>query len=295
MKPKVFVSHAGTDRERFVNLFVNRLKSDDIDVWFSEDKIAIGDSIPKKIEEGISSCNCMIVVYSRQSKDNQWVQLEQEIGIYKHVTKQERILYIVLDNVSPPKTVQHIRYCQISDLKNYDKQYSDLLTALRSKAEVGEAFQNERTLDDIVLSWFGDQIDNGQQVSFKSLCDANENVNVDNLASSVNFLYERKLAYYTPVMGGMQFVGLRLTPAGYEEYLRQRENGEMLVFSNVRAAIIAGNRTGDAISRYASIHHDAAKMILQQFAEKKYINIFMTFEDVHISYVYESLKRVKSF
>ena len=52
--PKVFVSHASEDKERFVRNFATQLRAQGIDAWVDEWEIVPGDSLIDKIfEEGL--------------------------------------------------------------------------------------------------------------------------------------------------------------------------------------------------------------------------------------------------
>src|ERR1035438_8156569 len=57
--PKVFISHAGEDRERFAKPFAARLRANGVDAWISFWEINPGDSIVDRIfneEIGRASC-----------------------------------------------------------------------------------------------------------------------------------------------------------------------------------------------------------------------------------------------
>jgi hypothetical protein len=68
-QPKVFVSHAHEDKERFVTHFAERLRSRGIDAWVDEWKIGPDDSILDKIfEEGLKNAQAMIIVLSKPQR-----------------------------------------------------------------------------------------------------------------------------------------------------------------------------------------------------------------------------------
>ena len=77
MNPKVFVSHAGEDKERFVLDFATKLRSKGIDAWVDKWEMYPGDSLVDKIfEEGIKNAQAVIVVLSKYSVDKPWVREE---------------------------------------------------------------------------------------------------------------------------------------------------------------------------------------------------------------------------
>lgn len=59
-----FISHAFEDKEDFVDEFVDELKKQDIRVWYDNDKLKIGDSMRKKIDNGLRKSKYGIVVLS---------------------------------------------------------------------------------------------------------------------------------------------------------------------------------------------------------------------------------------
>ena len=70
MSPKVFLSHASEDKDRFVLNFATKLMQKGIDVWLDKWEILPGDSLIDKIfEEGIKNAQAVIVVLSTHSVD----------------------------------------------------------------------------------------------------------------------------------------------------------------------------------------------------------------------------------
>ena len=67
--PKVFISHASADKERFVTDFATRLRSNGVDAWVDSWEMNPGDSLVDKIfEEGLKNCQAMIVVLSKEQR-----------------------------------------------------------------------------------------------------------------------------------------------------------------------------------------------------------------------------------
>jgi hypothetical protein len=66
--PKVFISHATEDKERFVLKFAEALRENGVDAWLDKWEMLPGDSLVDKIfEEGIKSANAFIIVLSSTS------------------------------------------------------------------------------------------------------------------------------------------------------------------------------------------------------------------------------------
>ncbi len=65
--PKVFVSHASEDKERFVVEFARRLRENGVDAWLDQWEMKPGDSLVDKIfEEGLKEARAVIVVLSNE-------------------------------------------------------------------------------------------------------------------------------------------------------------------------------------------------------------------------------------
>jgi histidyl-tRNA synthetase len=68
VNPKVFISHASEDKERFVLDFATKLRNTGIDAWLDKWEMLPGDSLVDKIfEEGIKNASAFIVVLSSNS------------------------------------------------------------------------------------------------------------------------------------------------------------------------------------------------------------------------------------
>ncbi|WP_232414365.1 toll/interleukin-1 receptor domain-containing protein [Leptospira kirschneri] len=73
MNPKVFISHASEDKDRFVINFSTKLRSKGIDAWLDKWEMRPGDRI---FEEGIKNADAFIIVLSKNSVNKPWVREE---------------------------------------------------------------------------------------------------------------------------------------------------------------------------------------------------------------------------
>ncbi len=98
MNPKVFVSHASEDKERFVLDFATKLRSKGIDAWVDRWEINPGDSLVDKIfEEGIKNAQAVIVVLSKYSVDKPWVREELDVSVVKKINENIKLIPVVTD------------------------------------------------------------------------------------------------------------------------------------------------------------------------------------------------------
>ena len=100
----VFLSHASSDKALVRNLATKLERT--MNVWFDEKAIFIGDSITAKIDEGLKSCDALILCLSDSSKNSLWVRREYTYALHKGI----KVLPVRLDNCSPPPTLLDIKY-----------------------------------------------------------------------------------------------------------------------------------------------------------------------------------------
>ena len=75
MQKKVFISHASEDKP-LARYFADTLKESGLEIWFDQYEIRIGDSIRRKIEQGLSQCDYGLVILSQKFLSKEWPQKE---------------------------------------------------------------------------------------------------------------------------------------------------------------------------------------------------------------------------
>lgn len=80
----VFISHAWEDKEDFVDELYNALTALGIKVWYDTSKIKWGDSMRKKIDEGLSKSKFGIIVLSPNyiAENKYWTKIELD-GLFQ--------------------------------------------------------------------------------------------------------------------------------------------------------------------------------------------------------------------
>jgi len=145
VNPKVFVSHASEDKERFVLDFATRLRSKGIDAWVDRWEMLPGDSLVTKIfEEGIKNAQAMIVVISEHSIGKKWVRAELNAGVVNQIEQSSRLIPVIIGNVNESEIPQSLRdtlWERITDLANYDVEFERIVRSIygqRQKPDLGE-------------------------------------------------------------------------------------------------------------------------------------------------------------
>ena len=102
----VFISHASEDKDEVVRPLAQALLSSGLKVWYDEFELRIGDSLRRKIDNGVARSRFGIVVLSRSFFSKGWPNYELDglvtravsgeqilLPIWHEITKQELIAF----------------------------------------------------------------------------------------------------------------------------------------------------------------------------------------------------------
>jgi len=129
--PKVFVSHAHEDKERFVNTFAEKLIANGVDAWVDKWEMLPGDSLIDKIfEEGIKNAQAMIIVLSNYSVDKKWVREELNAGMVKKISGSTKLIPVVIDDCEVPEALKSTVWEKIEDLNDYEEEFQRILASI---------------------------------------------------------------------------------------------------------------------------------------------------------------------
>jgi hypothetical protein len=111
--PRVFISHASEDKERFVLPFAQDLRAEGVDAWVDRWEMLPGDSLVRKIfTEGLDKAVAVVVVLSRVSITKVWVAEELDAAVVKRINDDSKLIPIVLDNLDVktdvPASIRHL-------------------------------------------------------------------------------------------------------------------------------------------------------------------------------------------
>ncbi len=169
--PRVFLSHATEDKDRFVLEFAGSLRAMGLDVWLDHWEIRPGDSLVEKIfEEGIGGADAVILVISSWSVDKPWVRQELDASVVARIQRGTLLIPVVLDGCEPPVSLQATLYIRVDDLDELDEPVGKVVDSVfgyTAKPELGQppsyirelatAFTYLSKQDRIVLSGFAEQ------------------------------------------------------------------------------------------------------------------------------------------
>lgn len=130
----IFLSHNSEDKP-FVRELKSRLEAQGVkDVWLDEAEIMVGDSLTKKIEEGLKRTRYIGVVLSPKSVKSAWVERELEIAINREISTGEVVvLPLLYEKCDLPAFLSGKLYANFTSPADYDKGVAKLLRRLKVK------------------------------------------------------------------------------------------------------------------------------------------------------------------
>ncbi|HKE93387.1 MAG TPA: toll/interleukin-1 receptor domain-containing protein, partial [Povalibacter sp.] len=134
--PRVFVSHASEDKQRFVVEFARRLRENGVDAWLDQWEMGPGDSLVDKIfEQGLKNAQAVIVVVSAASVQKPWVREELNLSVVKKITQGMKLIPVVIDQCEVPEALKSTIWQRIDDLDHYDAAFQRILGAIFDRSE----------------------------------------------------------------------------------------------------------------------------------------------------------------
>ena len=129
--PKVFVSHASEDKQRFVNGFAARLRENGVDAWLDQWEMKPGDSLVDRIfEQGLKSAQAVIIVLSAVSVTKPWVREELNNSVVSRINRGLKIIPVVIDQCEIPEALAATLWQRVDDLEHYDAAFQRILDAI---------------------------------------------------------------------------------------------------------------------------------------------------------------------
>ncbi|MDQ3780340.1 MAG: DUF1883 domain-containing protein [Chloroflexota bacterium] len=90
----VFISHASEDKDEVVRLLARALVEEDLEVWYDEFELKIGDSLRQKIDLGLANSRAGIVVLSHAFFRKGWTTYELNGVVTNDVAGKQKLLPI---------------------------------------------------------------------------------------------------------------------------------------------------------------------------------------------------------
>ena len=133
---KVFVSHASKDKD-FVDRLVSDLAARGVPVWYDKLDVRLGDSIPGKINSGISEAKYFLIVLSSAAVKSKWVQEELNAALMRQVASAGTFLIPVLvEDCDVPPLLNHRRFADFRE--SYEAGLEEPLWVFGGDAKAAE-------------------------------------------------------------------------------------------------------------------------------------------------------------
>jgi len=101
----VFISHNKRQKSK-ARLLAMALVDHGENVWFDEWTIRPGDSLAGGIEEGLTTANVFVLIWSKEASESKWVGTELRAYIRRRVDDESlRIIPVMMDNTPLPTLV----------------------------------------------------------------------------------------------------------------------------------------------------------------------------------------------
>ncbi len=129
----VFLSHSSQDKAAVRDL-AERLRADGLRVWLDEWELKPGDSVPKKIDDGLEASRVLVLCMSAHAFGSEWAQLESYTFRFRDPLNTERRFIPLRLDESPVKGLL-AQFLYINWLPaERDEEYAKLLDACRPPA-----------------------------------------------------------------------------------------------------------------------------------------------------------------
>lgn len=134
--PKVFVSHASEDKQRFVLKFAQQLRANGIDAWLDKWEMLPGDSLVQKIfEQGIKEANAIIVVLSNNSVNKPWVREEIDAAFVKRINGASKLIPVIIDDCPVPECLKSTVWERVASVENFETALANIVRAVFGQTE----------------------------------------------------------------------------------------------------------------------------------------------------------------
>jgi hypothetical protein len=94
----LFLSHASEDKDDLVRPLAERLSAD-FKVWYDDYELVLGDSLLRKINDGLLSCDYGVVILSNHFFAKRWPREELD-GLFALETNERKVILPIWKNVS---------------------------------------------------------------------------------------------------------------------------------------------------------------------------------------------------
>lgn len=96
----LFISHATPDKEDFVRPLAEAFRKQGLKVWYDEFELKVGDSLREKIDFGVKSSKCGLVVLSTSFFNRPWTDYELNSFVAREMSSESKVILPIWHKVS---------------------------------------------------------------------------------------------------------------------------------------------------------------------------------------------------
>ncbi|MBY4886370.1 toll/interleukin-1 receptor domain-containing protein [Pantoea sp. DY-15] len=127
---KYFLSHNHSDKE-FVRKLAQDLGNHGVRYWLDEAEMKIGDSLIRKIRDGIDNVEYFAVILSPNSINTPWVVNELDVAMNQQINGRNiKVLPIMFKDCEPPGFLLGKVYGDFRNGENYDESFKKLVNSM---------------------------------------------------------------------------------------------------------------------------------------------------------------------
>lgn len=134
-QPNVYLAHASEDHETLAKPLAERLMAAGIEVWLDGWEIRPGDSLKRKMEEGLDACTHFLVLLTPCSLGKAWVETEIDAGFMRAVEGKSKFIGLRIDvpitQLSPFLQTRHCPEIALGDDAQLKGLVADIYGASR--------------------------------------------------------------------------------------------------------------------------------------------------------------------
>ena len=153
--PAAFLSHSRDDAVA-AGALARDLRANGIDVWYSEWEIKLGDSLRRKIDEGIDRASHFLVLLTPASLASEWVNIELDAGMVNRISGKCRLIPVLHEITSEqvPATLRGLRWVSLAPYADGLRKLIEVCHGVATKPPIGEApsWAQDRPLEGAGLS-----------------------------------------------------------------------------------------------------------------------------------------------
>lgn len=148
---RCFLSHNKTDKEVARSIGAHMVLTG-IDVWFDEWEIQAGDTIPGKLNDGLSAFDAFVLLWSANANRSKWVRQELHSAIMRGMKDgSAKIVPCLLDQTPLPPLISDRRGVDFSDFHKGVEELLGDLTGSRTRRQRLLAIQ--AALQEMDVQW----------------------------------------------------------------------------------------------------------------------------------------------